>query len=285
MKSKIGVYLLIFFLKSCSFLPIGILFFLGNKLGLLLYHVASKRRKVAIENCTRAYPDKDYTFYRKIVKQSFASLGVALFEYAIVWFWSKEKLKNLLEIKNAKYYEQALQKKQGALILLAHFTTVEIIGILLSSQVEISAVFFSPKNPTIKNFLQKKRQKHLNVINYKSLKSMIRTLKQNKIVLYSSDQSKYERGAPYIKFFNTKVKTTTGTIKIARLARTQIIPAVHFRDEKNKKYVIEFLPPIKNIPTDDIKKDTLTINQTLEEIIKKYPEQYMWLHKRFKETK
>ncbi|RLA06401.1 MAG: hypothetical protein DRQ51_09515 [Gammaproteobacteria bacterium] len=280
----IGSYFLIFFLKICSYLPISALFFLGRNLGSFLYHVVPSRRKIALKNCYRAYPQKNSEFRKNIIKKSFQSLGIALFEYAIIWFWDESKLKNLLEIKNPQYLDQTLLKGKGAIILLAHFNTVETVAILLSIDKNIAAVIFPPNNKIIAKIINNKRKKYIrNIIHYKNLRQMIKSLRNNTPLLYSPDQSKYERGAPYIDFFNTKVKTTTGTIKLTSISKTTIIPTVHHRDTFKKKYILEFLPPLKNIPTNDINADTSLINKTLEKMIKMHPDQYMWLHKRFKE--
>jgi len=115
-------------LRASTYLPYAWLIYLGTGLGWLGFYLMPGRRRITRTNIRLAFPNLDEKTQRKIVKQSFYSATLAIFESALSWWCSDNKLKSLYHVEGLEHLQAALHSGKGALLLGGHYTTLEISG-------------------------------------------------------------------------------------------------------------------------------------------------------------
>lgn len=265
--------------------------------GILMYYFLPYRRKIIFANIDQVFGNKLTTRQKKQLAQAFyAHLACSIKEAVAIRFMSTEKLRQAVEVKNAEIVLKVAAQKRGVLILTGHFGNWEfapIGGILNFKQFQGQFHFIRRTigNKTLERILFKRYyQAGLNVIRKKnSLPQICDVLAQNHATVFVLDQhaSLVNRDGIAVEFFGKKAGTYRSLASIARYTGLPVIPAAGYR-LLNGRHVLEFYEPIawRNYDNthDSIYKNTLAYNQALEHIILEHPEQWLWLHKRWKLT-
>ena len=257
----------------------------GEKLGKLLYYAVPARRKICITNLKIAFPNKSNDEISSICKSVYKNIGYTIAEMATVWFRPLSFYAHRFELIGKEHLNDAINSDTGTILLQAHFNTLEFCGAWLGPQIPgIGAVYDNPKNPLYAALLKNQREKFVSdAIDNRDIRHMVKLLKSGGIVWYSPDQAvSKKRGGIETEFFNHPVLTTPGTSRMARMSGARIMPYLPVRDTRLGYYKLYIYPAIDALLGDDITAETNTLNQLFEEHIKQYPEQYFWVHKRFK---
>ena len=266
-----------------SFLPYSALMALGNFFGFILYYLAVKRRKIAAVNISLCLSDLSPDSRKKILQEHFSAMGKAIFELAICWFWSENRIQALFHLSGAENLRTALKQEKGVILLSAHFTTLEIGGRLLAFEQKVDAVYRKHKSDFLEKFVKSKRAKYTKQTIIKTnIREMLKRLKKNNIVWYAPDQNFTRKNFVLSTFFNQPAPSNPGTARLAKMTGARVIPFVQYRRADGKGYDLELLPELENFPSGDDLQDVNQINRLFEELILKQPSHYYWLHKRFK---
>ena len=280
-----------YWLIWCSFgvlwcinhLPFYLQMRLGKWLGRMLYHLTPRRRRIAKINLRLCFPDLAESQRRQILKKHFESLGIMVIEFGLSWWTPTDKLKKLVTAEGLEYVEKALQRGKGVIFLAAHFTTFEISAPLFCIFMPANAMYRRHENPLINAVIEHGRKKHLTrIIPREDLRTMLRALKNNEIVWYASDQGYGEKHILLAPFFGIPASANGATSRIAKTSGAAVLPFVTYRLDDNSGYRLQISPPLEDYPSGDPEKDALRINQVIEEQVLKHPEQYYWVHRRFK---
>ena len=174
----------------------------------------------------------------------------------------------------------------GVILLQAHFTTLELGASLIATKVPMDANYDPPKNPLFAAFLLDRRKRYVkNMIGNRSMRQMVRSLRSGGCVWYSPDQHVGQNdGGVVTSFFGREVLTVDGVSRMAKMTGAVVVPFLPVRVEGNRGYRLKVFPPLQDFPGRCSIEDTQRINDILEAHIREYPEQYFWLHKRFKPT-
>ncbi len=259
---------------------------LGKWLGLILYFALPSRRKVSQINLEIAFPELSQTDLTTLNRDHFISMGQGLIEIALSWWGNNEKIKKLTHVEGLHHLQDAL--KQGNVILLGfHFSSLEMGGRIVARKIPMHVVYRAHQNALIEYLVAKQRgTKYGKAIPKNNVRGMIKSIKNGSPVWYAADQNYRGKGSLNIPFFGVDAPTNTGTSKLAKIANAQVIPSITVRltgkNDDRQGYLVKIYPPLENFPSDDIRRDTTRLNQFLEELIKEYPEQYLWSHKRYK---
>jgi len=275
-------WLLIGVMRVVVFLPLPGVVFCGSLLGKLLYLVMPYRRKVAEINLRIAFPDADDAKINRLVKLCFKNMAVGGFELGLNW-WKSDKLFDLCEIQGKEHLIPPEGK--GIILLSAHFTSLEIPGPTLIHYLPIpfQVMYKHAHNKLFDAFmLYHRNQLYEAVVDYHKPISMIRGLKKGNAAWYAPDQDFRGKDMVFAPFFGVQAGTLTAPARFSEMTGSPVVPYYIKRNADNRGYKLVILPPLKNFPTGDIDKDALIINQTLEYLILQNPEQYLWVHKRFK---
>ncbi|MDX1391583.1 MAG: LpxL/LpxP family Kdo(2)-lipid IV(A) lauroyl/palmitoleoyl acyltransferase [Rheinheimera sp.] len=267
-----------------SWLPYPVLMALGSGFGRLLHRTLTSRRKVAQRNIALCFPDMPKAQQDALVRHNFAETGKALFDTVIGWWWPNWRIKTLAHFNGYQHIEQARAQGKGVLLLAAHFLHLEgacrVFGLT-----HPSVGFYRPHNNALMDYLQYHGRNKANkyMVGKRDVKGLIAALNQGEVCFYLPDQDYGRNRAQFVPFFAVAdAATTTGTLLFANAANCVVIPVVTSRLPGNSGYQIDVLPPFDNFPSGDDKADVRRVNQWVEQAVLRHPEQYMWLHRRFK---
>jgi len=255
----------------------------GRLFGYGIYLFGAKRRQVTRINIELCFPELTNHERRRLVRAHFAALGIAVIEIALGWWGSKRKLEKLVTIHGLDNLEKALQEGKGVLLLSAHFTTLEIGGRLLSLYAPFHVLYRRHKNPVIEFLILKYRTRlYENAIERGDLRTMIKSLRNNRPVWYAPDQDFGSDNSIFVPFFGVPAATLTATSRLAGATGARVVPFFQARLPGSRGYRLTLLPALEQFPGTSIETDTRRIVALIEDRIREAPEQYIWAHRRFK---
>ncbi len=266
-------------------LPYRWLLGIGTVCGRLLMRVLPKRRQIAAINLQLCFPDLGQAEQQALLRRHFESLGIAVLEIALSCWATDRRLDRLVSVQGLEHIDAALKQGRGILLLNGHFTCSEIAGRLLSLRIgRARALTRAQNNLVLEEVLIRGRRRYLDkIIRRGDIRSVVKGLRQNKIIWYAPDQNYGLRHSVFAPLFGVPAATTTATSRLTRLTGSPVIPFLPLRLEKGKGYLLQVLPPLENFPSSDVHHDTARINRVIEEHVRRVPEQYLWIHRRFKD--
>lgn len=271
---------------NAKLLPYGLALRLGSLLGRLGYHLIPRRRHIAQVNIDLCFQTLNEVERNHLLQRHFESLGVGLLTSGFAWWASDAKLRPLVRIEGLEHLEQALAQGRGAILLSAHFTDLELTGRLLSLHHPFAVMYRRHENPVIEQAFSRNRQHRFTAaIPRDDIRLMVRTLRNNHAVWYAPDQSFKGLNSALVPFFGVPAATNTGTSRLAKVARSPVLLFVGYRLPGSEGYRLVIHPPLEDFPTDDPTVDAARINGLIEQAVKQAPEQYLWIHRRFKKRK
>lgn len=264
-------------------LPHRLLLTLGKLLGYLLYCMAGQRRRIAGTNIRLCFPELSPGERKKLVRQTFLSYGVTVLETALAWLRGAAHLQSYADIKGVEHIRNARAQGKGVLIIGAHFSTIDISGALVSSVLEMDVIYRSSGNPVFNRLIRKGRGRSFGaVIDKQDTRSIIRGLRDGHAIWYAADQNYSRQHSVFAPFFGIPAATIRGTSRLVNITGAVAVFCSHFRLDGGRRYLVEFSPVLENFPGEDEVADATRINRLIEDKIRIYPDQYLWLHRRFK---
>lgn len=258
--------------------------FLGKNFGRLSYYLMKRRRHIAEVNLRLCFPEKNESERKELVKKTFESIGIGIFESALAWWGSDKHLRSLLHIKGSENLKTAVASGKGILILSYHSTILELAAQFICMQ-HASYIFYRPqKNPVIQWVLERAQKRYAKgIVLRKEMRELVKLLKAGEAVCYLGDQDYGPKHSEFVPFFAVKnAATITMAPRLAHFTGALVLPVCGGRRADGAGYDIEFLPALMDFPTADERADLTCINQFFEKGIREYPDQYLWVHRRFK---
>ncbi|KGJ95534.1 LpxL/LpxP family Kdo(2)-lipid IV(A) lauroyl/palmitoleoyl acyltransferase [Colwellia psychrerythraea] len=274
----------VFILYTISWLPFKLQLFMGRMLGRLLMKLGSKRKHVALTNLRLCFPEKSEDELQILLKKNFENTGIALFETGMGWWWPDWRVKRKFKVKGLEHLEKARREGNGVLLLAMHYLSVEMNarGVGYGHPM---VVFYRPHNNQLMEFFQFRGRGRSNkyMLGKRDVKGLMKALRDGEACIYLPDQDYGRNRSVFVPFFGVKdAATTTGTLIFARQKNVETMMIIPVRNDDGSGYTLEIMPPLEDFPTKDNIADVTRINQELEKAISRKPEQYMWLHRRFK---
>lgn len=270
-------------MRLLAFLPFRAHLALGSGLGALMFGLMRKRREVAARNLALCFPERPAEDIAALTRAHFRSLGIAFFEMTLAWWASRRRLARIMTIEGVEHLEKALAQGRGAILLSAHFTTLEISGPELVRHVETDCMYRPNRNPFIDEVLRRGRERVARrAIRKDDARAMLRRLRENGVVWYAPDQAYWHKHSALVPFFGIPCWTNTSTSRMAKLSGAPVLPYFCERLPGAAGYRMVIGEPLEGFPTDDPIADTARLNRMFEAQIRSLPEQYLWVHRRFK---
>jgi KDO2-lipid IV(A) lauroyltransferase len=270
-------------LRLVAFLPFSAIVRLGRGLGALLRHLPISFVHTARRNIELCLPELSPAAREHLLKEHFASLGIALLETPIAWWASPARLAKLVRIEGAEHLHAALARGRGAMVLTAHFTSMEMAGRALATVTPAGFLYRPPKNEVIAFAFERFRVGYgSRGIPRDDIRAFIGALKNNECVWYAPDQSYRKKGAQMVPMFGIPAASNTLTSRFARMTGAPVLPYFLRRLPGSQGYLGVIHPPIENFPSDCAVADTERFNHMIEAQVRLVPEQYLWIHRRFK---
>ena len=274
-------WLLIGLMKLGAKLPFSVQVMIGKIMGMALYPLLSRFRKIAFINISRCFPNKNKSEVEMLVRQNFEALGISIFETANAYFATDEKIISMLSIHNEHYLTQAIENKQSVILLSAHFMPLMLGGRALLLKHHIANIYRPQNNLLFDEVMRERFVSHgATMIKTKDVKSLLKAIKNKLPIWYAPDQDLGTDKSVFAPFFGIQTATVSATARLAKNENTVVIPFFFNRTESG--YSMNFEAPIENYPNADATISATMTNQILEAQILKYPDQYLWIHKRFK---
>lgn len=272
----------ILFLQSSARLPLPLTRSLGKGIGTLMALLFPYRRQVGLVNLRLCFPEMTESERRQLLYRHYQSLGMGVFEMAAAWWKPGETILKVSEVAGLEHLDAVEASGRGALLLTAHMTSLELSGRVLLNQRPFSCLYRRPDQPWIAKVMTECRTRRMRrVIHFTEMKDLVRALRQGEFVWYAPDQSRRIKESALIPFFGVPAVTNTATGRLARMGKAAILPFLGYR-LPNGRYRVEILPEMTRIPSEDAEADALEINRLIEDFVRRAPEQYFWLHRRFK---
>ena len=257
---------------------------IGRLLGRLAHRVGAERRAIVRRNIELCFPEKTTAERDHLTREHFAALGMSVVEMGHGRWASDEQIAALCTIENLEYLTEPLKAGKGVILLSAHFTTIEISGrAVRHAGAHFDAVYRRNRSPFVTEILRSGRERSAdNTIEKRDIKQMVRRLRAGVAVWYAPDQSYKRKGAVVVPFFGVPTMHATATSTVARLGQAVVVPFFPRRTPEGR-YILRFLPPLDNFPTDDPVADVQRYVALMEAHIRTCPEQYFWIHRKFKD--
>ncbi|WPO93913.1 Kdo(2)-lipid IV(A) acyltransferase [Pseudescherichia sp.] len=265
-------------------LPYPFLYRLGSGLGRLAMRFMKRRAHVAIRNLELCFPEMSANERHALAVKNFESTGMGLLETGMAWFWSDKRLARWMEVINFEPVYELQRQKRGILLIGVHFLTLELGARMFGMQTPGIGVYRPNDNPVI-DWLQTwgRLRSNKSMLDRKDLKGMVKALKNGEVVWYAPDHDYGPRASVFVPLFAVdQAATTSGTWMLSRLSGAALVPFVPRRKADGKGYELVMLDPELSPPLDDAETTAAWMNKVVEKCILMAPEQYMWLHRRFK---
>jgi KDO2-lipid IV(A) lauroyltransferase len=270
------------FLRIFEPLPHRLLYLLGRGFGQLVYLFPTPFKRIARRNIELCLPELDATARRRILREHFAGLGCALFETAISWWSSDERIRRITGMKGLEHVQAAQAAGRGVLLLSAHFNSIEIGCRALAARLPLNVMYRPTKNLLIGEFVHSRRAVQTRrAIPRDDVRTLIKALKGGEVVWYAPDQSFRKKGAEMVRLFGIPAATNTATSRIADMTQALVLP-YFFERLPGGGYTGVIHPPLENFPTKDAVADSERFNRIVESEVRRHPDQYLWIHRRFK---
>ncbi|MEQ6279374.1 Kdo(2)-lipid IV(A) acyltransferase [Kluyvera huaxiensis] len=265
-------------------LPYPVLYRLGHAMGRLAMRLMKRRAKIAYRNLELCFPEMSEAERQQLAVKNFESVGMGVIETGIAWFWPTARINRWMDASGLEHIRAVQDSGRGVLLIGIHFLTLEMGARMFGIHNPGIGVYRPNDNPVI-DLLQTwgRMRSNKDMIDRKDLKGMVRALKNGEIIWYAPDHDYGPRASVFAPLFAVKdAATTSGTWMLAKMSKACIVPFVPRRKPDGKGYELIILPPECTPPLDDAETTATWMNKVIEQCIMMAPEQYMWLHRRFK---
>jgi KDO2-lipid IV(A) lauroyltransferase len=271
-------------LRLIAAMPFAIQLFIGRWIGDLMCGLLPRRRRTVHRNLELCFPELEEKRRHRLMRDCFRSAGISVMETAFSWWGSEARLRKLYRMEGEEHLKAALQQGKGVILLGGHYTTLEISGRLLAFHTNDLQPIYKPARSLLFNALMVASRNRLfdKLLSNREFRTILRSLKDNKIVWYAPDQD-FSRGRyVFAPFMGIPATSLTMTSRLAKSSGAPVLPFYSQRLPGSEGYLIKVLPPLSDLPSGDDVADATQINQAIEQQVRNAPEQYLWLHRRFK---
>jgi KDO2-lipid IV(A) lauroyltransferase len=266
-------------------LPFPILLVLGSGLGRILFLIPSNRKIIAKRNIEICFPELDVLDQKRLLKDNFINMGVALMEVGMAWWWPKRRLQKLIVYEGLEHIEN-IHEEKGTILLGIHYTTLEIGGAAVSMVTQMDGMYRAHGNP-VYDYVQangrvSKGSGNTVVFERRDVRGSMKALKNGRTLWYGPDQDYGLLQGLFAPFFGVQAATVYATARFAEKTKSAVVPFSHIRLPGLRGYKVVFYPALDSFPSGDDLIDATRINRIIEDFIRLKPDQYLWAHRRFK---
>jgi KDO2-lipid IV(A) lauroyltransferase len=265
------------------FLPLAVLAPIGRGLGILLYLLGHERRKVVLTNLRLCFPELGESERRRLARAHVQSFARALLEHGLLWWSSKERIQRLVRVEGIEHWQAVAHRP--VLWLAPHFVGLDMGGARIITEWRAVSVYSRQKDPAFDRVLLEGRTRFVTPVLFSrqdGIRPLVKAMRKGLPFYYLPDMDFGERDSIFVPFFGVSTATITGLSRLARLAGAVVVPAVTRQLPGAGGYVFRFYPAWLDFPGPSVEEDTRRMNAFIEDRVREMPEQYYWVHKRFK---
>ena len=256
---------------------------LGRGLGWLLLRLLRSRRHIAQRNLELCFPELSAQQRSRLLRDSFANLGMGLFEFIRAWWGGIDSAREHTEIEGLHHLKAALVEGKGVILLSGHFVTLEICGRLLCDHAPVAGMYRPHGQAVLEWAVRRGRLRYAPAMFPRdALRPAIKHLKDGGILWFAPDQETRRGDSVFVPFFGRPAWSLTSPHQLARLSGAKVIAFHHRRTDDGRGYRLRLTPAMSNFPSKDGTTDTARVMAEIEAMVRDAPEQYLWIHRRFK---
>jgi len=271
------------FIWLAHFLPLGVLARLGGALGTLLYALARSRRRVVLVNLKLCFPELGDAARRALARRHFRAFGRSLLEHGVLWWGSKARIQRMVRVEGVEHWRAVAGRP--VIWLAPHFVGLDMGGSRIITEWRGASMYSQQKDPVFDRILLHGRTRFVAPELFSrqdGLRAVVKTIRAGVPFYYLPDMDLGARDSIFVPFFGVPAATVTGLARLAALAGAAVVPAVTRQLPGSAGYELRFYPVWEGFPGGDLEADVRRMNAFIEERVREMPEQYYWLHKRFK---
>lgn len=260
-------------------LPLPVLAALGRLFGRLLFAFGRERRQVALTNLRLCFPTMPEAGRTALARRHFEAFGRSFLERGLLWWASPERIRRVARIEGL----ERVPSDRPVLLLVPHFVGLDMGWTRLTLERDMVSIYANQKNPLFNAALYRGRLRfgHSELLSrQEGTRRAIRAMKAGKPFYYLPDMDYGRRDTIFVPFFGVPAATITGLSRLARLTGAAVVPVVTRMTDDG--YIVAIGSPWEAFPGESIEADTRRMNAFIETEVLTMPEQYFWLHKRFK---
>lgn len=256
---------------------------IGRALGQISYRVAKSRRRIAEANIHACFPELSKEQRERLIKKTLVENTIGVMETAAAWFRPTEEFLDCTEFYGTENLLNPLKEGHGVLLIGGHYTTLDMGGALLSLVTPYDVTYRANNDAVLDWVIRKGRERFTDhQLERSEVRQVLKALRGGRVLWYAPDQDYGWRRSVFAPFFGVATATVKATSKFAAQPNTKTLFISHFRKKDDSGYAVFFSPVLENFPTGDETEDARIVNEILEKEIRRVPEQYMWVHRRFK---
>lgn len=265
-------------------LPMPVLWALGQALGRLGYWLARSRRRVASKNLELCFPELDSAGRSRLMRRHFGWLGVAALTQGLGWSASRARLRRLVRVRNRGGLDAYLAAGRPVIVFVPHFVGLELGGMAFTVAVRSGVYMYQKIRDPVVNWRVKRARTRFgnrSIERQDDLRGLVRTIKRGIPFLYLPDQDAGRRGV-FVPFCGVAASTVPTLGRFAALTGAAVVPTIPRFLPFGRGLELTFAAPLEGFPSGDLRGDAAQMNQCIESWIRTIPEQYFWVHRRFK---
>lgn len=265
-------------------LPYPVLSRLGETLGKLSRPFLKRRERIARRNLELCFPEMSAEMREVMIEKNFRSLGMGLFETGMAWFWPDRRVRRWFDVEGYQNLLDAQADRKGVMVVGVHFMSLELGGRVMGLCQPMMATY-RPHNNALMEWVQTRGRMRSNksMIDRRNLKGLVSELKKGEAVWFAPDQDYGRKGSTFAPFFSVaSAATTNGTYVLSRLSGAHMLTVTMVRKTDRSGYRLHIGKALTDYPTKDEDEAARYINKVIEQEIMRAPEQYLWIHRRFK---
>lgn len=270
-------------------LPFRVQMTLGAWLGRLLAKLSPSRRIVAKKNIDLCFPELDESAREALYKASMESIGRGVFDTAIAWFWPWFRLKKKIDVEGLEYLAEVQSKGQGVLFIGVHFTSLELAGAGVGRyhNFPVDAVYRAHQNPVYDYIQAQGRARHSDdyrVLHRNDVRGMVRMMRKGSAISFLPDQDYGKKHSVFAPFFGVEAATIASAGQLLRLGKAKALGYKAVRKADGSGYLVKIYPEseFEGLGEGSDEEDARIINSYVERRVRETPEQFLWVHRRFK---
>ena len=257
----------------------------ANFLALIFWIFVPKRRRIMLTNFELCFPQWSQKQREQMAKRCYQKMCRAMLDHGVLWNASAEQIREFVKIDEATCQLLQSQNERPLIIIAPHFIGLDAAGVALNTVVRGVSLYQTQSNPVWDEAVLRGRKRFSDPVliaksNASDLRPVIRAMKQGLPFYYLPDMDHGRANSIFVPFFGVPAATLPMASRLARLLKAKVVMCIVEMTESG--YEVHLSEPWENFPTADYEADTLRVTQELEKWIEKYPDQYMWSHRRFK---
>ena len=271
-------------IRLVALLPYPVWTTLGRALGALIARIPSARRPVARTNIALCFPELDAGSQAALLDAHLRDLGLMLMEFALGWLGSDRAIERVpVTIEGLEHLEAARAQGRGVLLVGGHFSHLELCARLVSRRIRIAGMYRRMDSAVFEWTVLRARLGYADAMFDKDdIRGTVKYLRSGGTLWYAPDQDMRSKDCVFVPFFGVPAATITATHHLARMSGAAVIPFFHRRLPGGRGYALRLGAPLDDFPGTSAEDDTVRVNACIEQMVREAPEQYLWVHKRFK---